>query len=196
MSRILRRVYTTATTSVADAIPSAKQVAERFLSDLKGLTRTRRQVLDGNQLRKLATLLGRLDNEAAFRVGERIPPCYHLAYFTPEEREEELGVDGTDKTWNPGWPFTRRMWAGGEMEWLGGREVRVGDEVKERTEVINAEGKKTKAGEEMVVVGVRKEYSGEGEGVHLVDKRYVMLFPLLMVINRLTNFLLSTSADI
>jgi hypothetical protein len=64
------------------------------------------------------------------------------------------------------------MWAGGELEWLGteGKGLRVGQEVLETTKLISAEGKKTRAGEEMVVVGVEKKFKNE-HGVALVDKR-------------------------
>jgi hypothetical protein len=64
------------------------------------------------------------------------------------------------------------MWAGGKLEWLGGEHnrLRVGQQVKETTKLISALGKKTKAGEEMVVVGVEKKYENE-DGVILIDKR-------------------------
>jgi hypothetical protein len=64
------------------------------------------------------------------------------------------------------------LWAGGELEWLGTERkgLRVGQEVLETTKLISAEGKKTRAGEEMVVVGVEKKFENE-HGVALVDKR-------------------------
>jgi hydroxyacyl-ACP dehydratase HTD2-like protein with hotdog domain len=104
--------------------------------------------------------------------GSALPPCYHLAYFTPAQVEEALGRDGTDTTFNPPSPFTRRMWAGGELEWLGGgnNKLRVGQQVTETTKLISAVGKKTREGEEMVVVGVEKAYENE-DGVALIDKR-------------------------
>jgi hydroxyacyl-ACP dehydratase HTD2-like protein with hotdog domain len=86
--------------------------------------------------------------------------------------EEALGRDGTDTTFNPPSPFTRRMWAGGELEWLGGdnNKLRVGQQVTETTKLISAVGKKTRAGEEMIVVGVEKAFENE-DGVALIDKR-------------------------
>ncbi len=85
--------------------------------------------------------------------------------------ESELGLDGTDKSYNPDAPFTRRMWAGGELHWTGSKNLlRVGQTVTETTEVKSAEGKKTRAGEEMVVVGVEKRYENE-DGLALVDRR-------------------------
>lgn len=73
---------------------------------------------------------------------------------------------------NPPSPFTRRMWAGGELEWIAepGKELKVGQEVKETTKLLSAVGKKTRAGEEMVVVGVEKIFENEF-GIALIDKR-------------------------
>lgn len=64
------------------------------------------------------------------------------------------------------------MWAGGEVEWLGGEanRLKIGQEVTETTKLVTAVGKKTRAGEEMVVVGVEKIYENE-HGVALIDKR-------------------------
>ena len=56
------------------------------------------------------------------------------------------------------------------MEWIGGNRLEVGQTVTETTKLISAVGKKTKAGEEMVVVGVEKSFENE-YGVALVDKR-------------------------
>lgn len=64
------------------------------------------------------------------------------------------------------------MWAGGELEWPNdSNRLKVGQQVTETTRLISSVGKKTRAGEEMVVVGVEKEYSNE-EGIALVDRRY------------------------
>jgi hypothetical protein len=64
------------------------------------------------------------------------------------------------------------MWAGGELEWIGGEanRLKVGQSVTETTGLVSAAGKKTRAGEEMIVVGVKKIYENE-KGVALIDKR-------------------------
>lgn len=64
------------------------------------------------------------------------------------------------------------MWAGGELEWVGRREkgLKIGQRVTEKTRLLRAEGKKTRAGEEMVVVGVEKEFANEF-GVAVIDRR-------------------------
>jgi len=43
---------------------------------------------------------------------------YHLVYFPPQTRLSSLYADGTDPLHSPGPPFTRRMWAGGNMKFL------------------------------------------------------------------------------
>jgi hydroxyacyl-ACP dehydratase HTD2-like protein with hotdog domain len=64
------------------------------------------------------------------------------------------------------------MWAGGELEWISGEtnRLKVGQLVTETTKLVSVLGKKTRAGEEMVVVGVEKTYENEN-GVALIDKR-------------------------
>lgn len=90
--------------------------------------------------------------------------------------ETELGADGTDASYNPDVPFTRRMWAGGEVLWPRGADgnpnlLRVGQQVQETTRVLSAESKVVKkTGEDMIVVGVEKEFSNE-HGVSIIDRR-------------------------
>ena len=97
-------------------------------------------------------------------------------YFTPAFLEGELGIDGTDASYNPDAPFTRRMWAGGEVVWPRGKNgevnlLRVGQEVRETTKLLSAEPKVIrKTGDEMIVVGVEKVFENE-DGVAVIDRR-------------------------
>ena len=170
----VRRCYSSA---------SATSIAAEFLAKYQS-TPTRKspaitppaqkhtQFLDNNQLQRFSATLSRHELLQAPEYGTRLPACYHLAYFTPSQVEEELGLDGTDTSFNPPSPFTRRMWAGGELEWVGGEENRLktGQHVTETTKLVSAVGKQTRAGEEMVVVGVEKIYTNK-KGVALLDKR-------------------------
>ena len=45
-----------------------------------------------------------------------LPAGHHLVYFAPRNRLSSLLHDGTDPLHSPGPPFTRRMWAGGSIE--------------------------------------------------------------------------------
>ena len=168
MSRSLRRLYSTTSP------PSAVTIASQFLSTTQLLPpRIQTQLLDANQLQRFSATLSRDElSKSVPENGIRVPPCWHLAYFTPVQKEQELGSDGTDRSFNPPRPFTRRMWAGGELEWVESEEkgLKVGQVVTERTKLVSAVGKKTRAGEEMVVVGVEKSYEN-GHGIALVDRR-------------------------
>lgn len=155
------------------------QVASEFLSrsQQRGPL-IQRQFLDANQLQRLGHTLGRVELLRGATVagtaptnGTPLPPGYHLVYFTPSGFESELGHDGSDRTFNPSPPFTRRMWAGGEMVWSRDNLLRVGDVVTETTTVVKAEPKRTRDGTDMIVVGVEKTFENE-VGTALIDKRY------------------------
>lgn len=166
--------------------PDASSVASSFLSRFQSLgPQTRTQTIDANQLQLLTLTLNRptlfpgapsLSNGAsAPQSTVPVPPGYHLAYFTPAFSESELGADGTDASYNPDVPFTRRMWAGGEVLWprVDGKPnpLRVGQKVQETTRVLSAEPKVVKkTGEDMIVVGVEKEFANE-HGVSIIDRR-------------------------
>ena len=169
MSYAVRRLYSSASS------PSATSIAAQFLTKTQSKPPLKQtQLLDANQLQRFSATLSRSELSISLpKKGTQLPACYHLAYFTPAQVEEELGRDGTDTTFNPPSPFTRRMWAGGELEWIAGegKGLSVGQEVTETTKLVSSVGKKTRAGEEMVVVGVEKKYENE-HGVALIDKRY------------------------
>lgn len=169
------------------ADPPAASVAASFLSKFQSSgPQTRTQTLDANQLQLLTLTLNRpslFPNSPALSnapnappLDTPVPPGYHFVYFTPAFLENELGADGTDASYNPESPFTRRMWAGGEVLWPRGADgkpnpLRVGQEVRETTRVLSAEPKVVKKkGEDIIVVGVEKEFSNE-HGVSVIDRR-------------------------
>ena len=140
----------------------------------------RRQFLDPNQSQRLSLTLNRprfyrgsQDLEGEIRVplnGTPLPPGYHLAYFTPAVLPGSLGKDGTDISYSPPEPFTRRMWGGRQLDWEKENPLRIGDEAIETTKLVAAEPKVTRAGEEMIVVGVEKTFENR-KGLALVDRR-------------------------
>ncbi|KAJ5151353.1 uncharacterized protein N7482_010605 [Penicillium canariense] len=167
--------------------PPAASVAASFVSRFQSLgPQTRAQRIDANQLQLLTLTLNRpslfpgspsLSNTPTAPPAETsVPPGYHLVYFTPAFLEGELGPDGTDASYNPEAPFTRRMWAGGEVLWPRSADgkpnpLRVGQEVRETTRVLSAEPKVVmKTGEDMIVVGVEKEFSND-RGISIIDRR-------------------------
>lgn len=170
--------------------PDPKAIAESFLLKFaKGQTFVRKQFLDANQLRLFSLALDRpqlwtgspprsLEEEEP-KDGAPVPAAYHLAYFTPAQLPGILGVDGTDASFNPESPFTRRMWAGGSVHWPGAdpnqasqHHLRVGDVATEITKVLSCEPKIIKkTGETMLVVGVEKEFRDSKDNLCVLDKR-------------------------
>lgn len=172
----------------SSSAPTASTIANKFLAECQSIgPQTRYQVLDANQLQLFSLTLNRnnlypntptLSNAAPPPAQTPIPPGYHLVYFTPALLGSELGVDGTDASYNPDPPFTRRMWAGGKVRWprtTDGRlnPLRVGQEVRETTKFLSAEAKVIKGtGEEMILVSLEKSFENEN-GLAFVDERWV-----------------------
>ena len=198
MPHSIRRLY-----SQLAHTPTASEAAAQFLQRFTSLPpRTQSQYLDLNQLQLLAATLNRPlpilsnlnhDPNASLNPatsptnlpksrshGLAIPPSHHLAYFTPAQPEAQLGRDGTDTSYNPAAPFTRRMWAGGSVSWDAKNRLRVGQTATETTRVLSAEGKRTRDGEEMVVVGVEKSF-GNADGLAVVDRRNWIFRPEIVV---------------
>ncbi|PSN72486.1 hypothetical protein BS50DRAFT_569970 [Corynespora cassiicola Philippines] len=172
MAHVTRRLFTTTCRRAhsASAAEACSEILSRFGNNPVSV---RRQLLDANQVHLLSTMLGRSPTSYDLPDnGTPIPPGYHLVYFTPSIVEDELGRDGTDRTVNPMSPFTRRMWAGGELEWNQSPSnlLRVGQTVQETTKLLSAVPKKLRNGGEMLVVGVEKTFENES-GVALVDRR-------------------------
>lgn len=112
MSRVFRRMYMYSVPPI-----SASTITDQFLSRAQSLPAfSQTQLLDGNQLQLFSATLSRSELAACVpKDGVELPAGYHLAYFTPSQLENDLGYDGTDTTYNAPKPFTRRMWAGGEV---------------------------------------------------------------------------------
>lgn len=171
MAHVTRRLFTTSACRHASAAEASSEIYERFGKGKP--VSIRKQVLDANQLQLLSITLNRTpSSNNPPPNGTPIPAGYHLVYFTPSIVESELGLDGTDRTVNPLAPYTRRMWAGGELMWAQDTNaiLRVGQEVRETTKLLSAEPKKLKNGGEMLVVGVEKAFEND-RGIALVDKR-------------------------
>lgn len=181
--QLARRAFLAVRFSSATSQLSTSSIADSFLSRFQSLgPQISSQILDANQLQLLTLTLNRppLFPTAPTLTASHntpVPPGYHLVYFTPGFLETELGADGTDTSYNPESPFTRRMWAGGEVSWPRDAHgqpnpLRVGQQVTETTRVLSAEAKVVKkTGEDMIVVGVEKEFANEN-GISVVDRRY------------------------
>lgn len=161
----------------------AAQAADQLLADHSERTVVRKQLIDANQLAKLAFTLGRpslsgitVTDDTILPEGTPVPAGYHLVYFTPGGVETQLGPDGTDRTYNAPPPFSNRMWAGGQMKWdvPGGDKgsgLRVGDVAEEHTRLLSAKPKvSSTTNKPMVLVEVEKQLFSP-RGLALVDRR-------------------------
>ena len=156
-----------------------ESIVDEFLHKAKNAPPiVRKQNLDRNQIQSLSLSLNRprlyrgaqsLEDEAPLN-GTPLAPGYHLVYFTRAALQDHLGKDGTDISYSPAEPFTRRMWAGGRIDWEKENPLRIGDDATEITKLVSAEPKVTRTGEEMVVVGVEKIFEN-AKGFALVDRR-------------------------
>lgn len=156
---------------------STKLRAEELLAKFQDKPTVRKQYLDSNQLQRLSLALNRPNiyanvpvHESELPSGTPIPPGHHLIYFTPIALPNELGKDGTDLQFSPDEPFSRRMWAGGELRWDKSNRLAVGDDATETSKLVSAVPKITRSGEEMIVVGIEKIFEN-AKGVALVDRR-------------------------
>ncbi|KAL1889127.1 hypothetical protein Sste5346_009073 [Sporothrix stenoceras] len=160
----------------------AAQAADQLLADHSDRTVVRKQLIDANQLAKLAFTLGRptvsgveVTDDTVLPEGTPVPAGYHLVYFTPGGVESQLGPDGTDRTYNAPAPFSNRMWAGGQMKWdlpeSDKSGLLVGDIAEEHTRLLSAKPKvSSTTGKPMVLVEVEKQLFSP-RGLVLVDRR-------------------------
>jgi hydroxyacyl-ACP dehydratase HTD2-like protein with hotdog domain len=68
------------------------------------------------------SILSRLHEQDALSFNIPLPPAFHLTYFNPILEEDTLLPDGTDPAQSPGFPYERRMWAGGKLT-FGPRDI-------------------------------------------------------------------------
>lgn len=83
-------------------------------------------ILDPARANALFVTLGMTD---VVEVGDELPPFFHHIYFWDPQQAEDLGRDGHPKTGKgliPDLGLPRRMWAGGQLEFLA--PLRVGQE--------------------------------------------------------------------
>jgi len=98
-----------------------------------------------------------------------LPQGHHLVYFpTAAVSESRLDSDGTETTYNPGPPFSRRMWAGGRIEWPQDVDLLAGKPTKEIMKLDKIESKTRRGGGEMIVMSIEKKLftQEDKEAVH------------------------------
>ncbi|KZP00459.1 hypothetical protein CALVIDRAFT_533465 [Calocera viscosa TUFC12733] len=118
----------------------------------------------------LPTRSGPIYNTPPPGEGAPFQPGHHLVLFPPLAAESQLNPDGTEPAFTPPLPWSRRMWAGGEMTWLPHNELRIGDAVSCESVVDMVEEKGFKEDRPKLFVWQRHTISN-GNGVALIDRR-------------------------
>ena len=140
MSLFIRRLYTSGASSSTSAI--AQSLLQRQLPSIRDWISPQ-----PSHLLKLALapyLNTHVQRDEPTTSGE-LPPGHHLVYFPPQLPEHLLLADGSDAEQSPGGPWTRRMWAGGSIDFSKTRPLRLFDEAVLRERVESVREKETRA---------------------------------------------------
>ena len=132
-------------------------MGEVRLQDWVGRTR---EVADTIQPWPVRAFAATLDRPLPAVPGDPLPELWHWLYFLPTAPQSELGPDGHPRRGGflPPVELDRRMWAGGRLSFHA--PLRVGDAVRQRSEILKVAEKDGRAGR-MVFVTVRHATSSE-----------------------------------
>lgn len=109
-----------------------------------GKTTSTEAYVDPTQVQKLEVTLGR---DPILGTGDQLPPAWHWVFFHDLANKSELGLDGHPKLGKflPEFELTRRMWAGGTINWLN--KVEIGQTAAKHSKIINIEQKTGRSGD-------------------------------------------------
>jgi 3-methylfumaryl-CoA hydratase len=124
------------------------------LTAWKGRSETVQDTVSAAPIRMLRATLDMPPNDDV----TELPPLWHWLYFLPSARQSELGPDGHPRRGGflPPVPLPRRMWAGGQLEFLS--PLRVGDAIRRVSTIDDVKFKSGRTGE-LCFVRVRHEIS-------------------------------------
>jgi 3-methylfumaryl-CoA hydratase len=111
----------------------------------------------------LRLTLGRPEPE--LRPGDALPPGWHLLYFLPRFRGDELRPDGSPRDTGvvPPVPLPRRMFAGARLSFH--RPLRIGQEVRCETELTDVSAKSGGTGTLVFATTTSRIYGPDGLAV-------------------------------
>ncbi|KAF8201468.1 hypothetical protein BJ912DRAFT_502446 [Pholiota molesta] len=92
-------------------------------------------------------------------MGAHLPFGHHLGFFHARRAEAHLREDGTDEDISPPAPFTKRMWAGGNITWNNDNPLLVGKQTSGISTVAKCEKKGFDKGKPMLFITQRIEFS-------------------------------------
>ena len=118
----------------------------------------------------MAALAATLDLDAPRpQAGDAVPPLAHWLYFLDVHRQSELAPDGHLKlgAFLPPVPLSRRMWAGGRIEFA--RPLRVGETYTRTSRIADVQHKEGRSGS-LIFVLIRHEI-GNAEGIAVTEEQ-------------------------
>jgi 3-methylfumaryl-CoA hydratase len=122
----------------------------------------------------LAATLDRDDTELEGGTGlpPELPPLWHWIFFTPRERQSDIGPDGHARRGGflPPIPLSRRMWGGGRLEFH--HPVLVGDAIERNSRIADISLKQGRGGP-LALVTVRHEITGP-RGLAIVEEHDII----------------------
>ena len=104
----------------------------------------REDIVGPGQLRAALATLGRAGQP---RVGDPLPPAWHMFYCVATDAPDQLGPDGLPYAYEviPALPLPRRMFAGGRMRFHA--PICVGDSLRLESELASLSAKRGRTGE-------------------------------------------------
>jgi hypothetical protein len=118
-------------------------------------------------------------------MGAHLPFGHHLGFFHARRAEAHLREDGTDEDISPPAPFTKRMWAGGNITWNNDNPLLVGKQTSGISTVAKCEKKGFDKGKPMLFITQRIEFSQEVYQMpSVVEERAHVYFHAEMFANR------------
>lgn len=100
--------------------------------------------------------------EPEFQPGDALPPGWHILYFLPRFRPEELRPDGApgDTGVVPAMPLPRRMFAGERLRFH--RPIRIGDTLRRQTELADVSLKRGATGALVFATVMQRIFTPDG----------------------------------
>jgi len=89
---------------------------------------------------------------------------HHLVFFHQRVPESQLREDGTEDTFCPPQPFTRRMWAGGKITWHNDNPLIIGQKATAASSLATIERKELQAPSKtpMIFVNQKIDFTMDG----------------------------------
>ena len=118
----------------------------------------------------LSATLDRDDPEP--EVGAEVPPLWHWIFFTPRDRQSDVGPDGHARRGGflPPVPLPRRMWGGGRLDFR--QPLQVGDRIERDSRIADIRVKQGRSGP-LAVVTVRHQITSP-RGLAIVEEHDIL----------------------